>query len=322
METGDPNKLQVLLGLGVPIAAIEIPVSGALYLESVGGPPLSSYWNKVDPEIISRQRDEFFLVGTTTLAVARCITTLPHQNEWRFSFDIAYLFQIKPLIQAIKSIDILCGARCYSDALSVIRALQSRAQQLVLFSLGPHLFKEWAQNPRHEKFLDGHIRDELSNHGIHVFSYLYDQLSELIHGHLQALSEAGYFEKGCFPEILPVANMVFVSAKFLMGVIGWAGVCALLLDQDGSKEGPTKLKALSAIYSAMLKDILHPGRLDHLWTMIAEDRHWEKAGKETFIVAKLFQFEEYQRQLGLFHRRSQPKFLGKRYRSVGDSVSK
>lgn len=314
MDAEPPNKRQILLGLGVPPEAVEYPLSGALYLEGVGGPSLASFWNEVSPGLVARQRDEFFLAGTTALAVAMLPRDVPHRNEWRLAFDVAYLFQTKPVVQAIKAVDLLCGARCYSDAFSVIRTLHSRTQQLVLFSLGPHLFDEWLRHPRHEKFLDGHIRDELSNHGIHVFSYLYDQFSEIVHGQFHALSEAGYFEVGLFPEIPAVANMVFVAAKFLFGVIGWTGMCAVLVDQDGVAQRPTQVDALAAIYAAMFRSTLLPARFDHLWTMVAEERHWERAGKDKTIIAKWFLFEEYQRQLQLFHRRVQPKSLGKKYR--------
>lgn len=316
MQTEGPSKPEILLKLGVPPEGVEYPFAGALYLEGVGGPPLSSFWNELSPDLVARQRDEFFLAGTTALAVAQLPRDIPHRNDWRLSFDVAYLFQTKPLVQAIQAINLFCTARCYSDAFSVIRTLHSRTQQLVLFSLGPHLFDEWLRNPGHEKFLDGHIRGELSNQGIYVFSHLYDQLSEVVHGQLQALSETGYFEKGLFPEIPAVANMVFVAAKFLLGVIGWVGVSAVLVDQDGVAQKPPGIEALTAIYSTMFSNVLRPARFDHLWTMLAEERHWEKAGKDKTIIAKWFQFEEYQRQLRLFHRPGQPKSLGKRYRST------
>jgi hypothetical protein len=307
---------QALLEIGVPTDVIVLPLTGGLYLEAMGGPPRCSYWNSTkDSPILEKQRDEYYLAGTSALMVAHLMTKVPNQEEWRLKFDVVYLFQVKLLAQTIRAIDLLCSAHCYGDALTLVRSLHSRAYQVILFSLSPELFDEWLRSPRHEKFLDGHMRAELGNLNIHIFPHLYEQFSEVIHGQFQGLADAGYFEQGLFPKVLPIANMAYVSAKFLMGVIGWAGVCALLQDR-GSLALPEELNNLQKLYAFLVKGILIPNRFEHLWTMMAEERHWEKVSKTEVSIGKWFDFDEYKRQLDLFHRRSQPKKLGKKYRST------
>lgn len=307
-----PDKSEVLVALGVPVDAVEYPLTAARHLEVMGGPSLSSYWNATPQPSLTCSRDKFLLAGVMALAVHRLLATVNYRHEWRLQFDVVYMSQSKALAQSIKAVDLLCEAHCYADALSVIRTLHSRTQQLVLFSLNPCLYQEWLQNPRHEKFLDGHIRSELAIHGIHVFPHLYDQASEVIHGHLGALSEAGYFERGLFPELPAVANTVFVLAKSLAGVIGWTGLTAATADLEGQDQD-SSVTAVARVYSSMLSGVLEPRDIYSIWSLLGQDRHWEKTGKERRTV-RWFDFAKYQRQLQLFHRPTQPKRLSKKYR--------
>jgi hypothetical protein len=310
--TGEcPDKSEVLVALGVPADAVEVPLAAARHLEAMGGPSLQSYWNATPRPSLSCSRDKFLLAGVMALAVHRLLATVHCRHEWRLQLDVVYMTQTKPLVQSIKAVDLLCEARCYADALSVIRTLHSRTQQLVLFSLNPCLYEEWLQNPRHEKFLDGHIRRELASHGIHIFPHLYDQASEVIHGHLGALAEAGFFERGLFPEIPSVANTVFVLAKSLAGVMGWTGLSAVAADLG--QEQDKFVKDVTRVYSSMLSAVLNPRDIYSIWSLLGQDRHWEKTGKDKHTV-RLFDFEDYQRQLQLFHRQTKPKRLSKKYR--------
>jgi hypothetical protein len=89
----------------------------------------------------------------------------------------------------------------------------------------------------------------------------------------------------------------------------------LLQDFDGSAV-PKEMEEIRRLYAFIREHLLQPARLDHLWTMLAEDRHWEKVSKTETAVAKWFDFDEYQRQLALFHRKGQRKTLGKKYRNA------
>jgi hypothetical protein len=312
MTSEYPDKSEVLVALGVPVDDVKYPLTAARHLEAMGGPALSSYWKTMPQPSLACARDEFLLAGIMALSVHRLLAAVHYCHEWRLQFDVVYMSQSKSLAQCIKTIDLLCEAHCYIDALSVIRTLHSRTQQLVLFSLCPCLYEDWHQNPRHEKFLDGHIRNELASHGIHVFPHLYDQYSEVIHGHIGALSEAGYFESGLFPEIPSVANTVYVLAKSLAGVIGWTGLSAATVDLKGQSQD-SSVTAIARIYSSMLNDVLDPSDIYSIWSLLCQERHWEKTGKDKRTV-RWFNFIEYQRQLQLFHRQAQPKRLSKKYR--------
>jgi len=309
-----PEKTEVLVSLGVPVDAVEYPMAAARHLEAMGGPPLQSYWNATPQSSVSRSRDKFMLAGVMALAVHKLLGTVQYRHEWRLQFDVVYMTQTKPLAQSIKAVDLLCEARCYADALSVIRTLHSRTQQLVLFSLNPCLYEEWLQNPRHEKFLDGHIRRELASHGIYIFPHLYNQASEVIHGHLGALSKAGYFERGLFPEIPSVANTVFVLAKSLAGVIGWTGMSAMTADLEGQGQDKS-VKDVARVYSSMLSAVLDPRDIYSIWSLLGQEKFWEKTGKDKHTV-RWFDFADYQRLLQLFHRRTKPKRLSKKYRRI------
>lgn len=305
------DKSEVLVALGVPVDAVKYPLAAAHHLEAMGGPSLSSYWNATPQPSLACARDKFLLAGVMALSVHRLLAAVDYSHEWRLQFDVVYMSQSKSLAQSIKTIDLLCEAHCYADALSVIRTLHSRTQQLVLFSLCPCLYEEWLRNPRHEKFLDGHMRSELANHGIYVFPHLYDQASEVIHGHISALSEGGYFESGLFPEIPSMANTVYVIAKSLAGVIGWTGLSATIADLKNQNQD-SSITAIARIYTSMLKDVLDPRDICSIWSLLGQDRHWEKTGKNK-RTARWFDFIEYQRQLQLFHRQVQPKRLSKKY---------
>ena len=183
---------------------------------------------------------------------------------------------------------------------------------LALFALGPHLFDEWLKDPRDKRFLDGRIRDELANHGISIFPHLYEQFSESVHGQYQALADAGYLEEGLLRRIVALENQVLVASKLLFGAVGTLGLSALeLWPREGIRENLDESKEL---FGFLLDQILPPHRWGHLFTTIAEERHWRPAGKDKEIVAEWLDHGELRRQLELFGRKSRPKELGRPYR--------
>ena len=241
----------------------------------------------------------------------------PSISDRQQEFAVAYLFLLKGLAQTASSVHTLSSAGCYLDAISVIRSLHGRVNLLALFALGPHLFDEWLKTPKESRFLDGHIRDELANHKITIFPHLYEQFSETIHGQYQALAETGYLQEGLFPRIFAIENQVLVASKLLFGVVGCIGLSVLALWP--CQAIVADLKEEETLFAFLVDKLLPPYRFDHLFTSIAEDRHWRKSGKDRKIVGEAFDHTEFRRQVELFGRKQRPKELGKPYRKVGPS---
>lgn len=83
--------------------------------------------------------------------------------------------------------------------------------------------------------------------------------------------------------------------------------------EDADKEIVKDHKeALLHLDDQIKTEFMAPNRIEQLFTIMAEDRHIERIGKKKFVT-RLFDFEEYQRQLSLFHRKSRPKQLSNKY---------
>jgi len=304
-----------LVALGVPKEVQHLPIAGAMYLEGMGAPDPTALWPTQDTgdecnDWLARQHSELSLAVTSALSLARLFGR-QSDVEWQQEFDVAYLFFVKGCAQTAASIHLLTNEKCYSDAFVVLRSLHGRTNLLVLMALGPHLFDEWLKAPKEKRFLDGHVRDELANHGITTFPHFYEHASEIAHGQFLALTEAGYMESGLFPRSLAIENRVLVSAKLMFGIIGWVGLSVLrLCPRQGIG---AELREHEALFRFLGEEILAANRVDHLSASIAEDRHWVPAGKNKMAIAHWFSPSEFHRQLGLFHRSSQPKRLGKQY---------
>ena len=214
-------------------------------------------------------------------------------------------------MQGFHSVDMLCSTNCYLDAASILRTIHSRVQQIIIFSLNPFLYDYWLSNPKDEIFFDGHIRKELSKNKLYLYPHFYEWLSESVHGQEKAQSELGYFEKGIFPDIPSVKKTIYIIGKFLLGVAGWVGLCAVIEDAEDEILSDQK-NALISLYNQITNEFMAPGRIDQFLTIMAEDRHVEKVGKNKFAT-RLFDFDEYKRQLALFHRQTKPKTLSGKY---------
>lgn len=308
--------IDALVGLGIPKELVRIPVAGVMYLEHMGAPEPTLWWPPEAGEDqvnrwLARQHSELSLVVVSTLSLMRLFGR-PARSDEEIEFDVAFLFFSKGLAPSAAAIHLLTHARCYADALAVVRALHTRVNLLALIALAPHLFDEWLKAPKESRFLDGHVRDELSNHGIYTFPHMYEQASEVVHGQLTALAEVGYMESGLFPHIPAIENRVLASAKFLFAIIGHIGMSVLSARETGASDD--EVRDHQTLFSLLARDILAPNRIDHLPTSIAEDRHWVQAGKDNMTIGQWFSPEVFGRQLGLFSRFSQPKRLGKPYR--------
>lgn len=285
-------------------------LAGAHYLQELGGTPMTEYWQSEKLDL----RDEFYIVLNSYFGATQIPRNIPHNNKWREAFDVVFLFPIKATAQSAVSLEILTSRYCYTDAFAVLRAMLSRANILLLCSLNPSLFDLWLKTPKDEKFLDGHIRKELENNGIFTVSHLYEFSSEILHGQAQALFDIGYFNKpGLFTEIQPIRNQVFVIAKYILAITTYSMIQMAILD-FGTKKIPDDLTQFNELYKKFISTILIPNRFEHIWTLTAEERHWEKAGKNKYNVGGLYNFEKYSEILGKFHKDSgQKKKLSKKY---------
>jgi hypothetical protein len=297
--------------IGVHNDSIALLIAGADFVERSGGLYASPFWDKDSNDTIDKSRDEFFITGISLVPIVQLLASMPVVNNWRTVFDVTYIWQLKPLLQSLISIDSLCQSNCYMDASIIVRSLHSRVQQMTLFSLNPYLYDKWLKEPKAEIFLDGHVRRELGNHNISIFPHLYDWFSEVVHGQYLACTDLGYFEKGIFNDLSAIKNLIYTASKFLFGAVCWVGISALKLDQ-ADNDIDLESDATFELANAIREKIMIPNRVEHFMTMHPEDRHLEKDGKNKYVI-RYFDFEEYRRQLALFHRKSQPKKLNKKY---------
>ncbi|KAF0148025.1 MAG: hypothetical protein FD143_2968 [Ignavibacteria bacterium] len=304
----NPRLFEILKCNEIPDHSIANIVAGAAYYENLNGVPSTEYWNNKDFDT----RDEFFVILNSFFGFFSLVKRIPERNEWRLKFDVAFLFQLKSTSQSAFSINLLTSKHCYPDAFAICRTMISRLNQLILFAFNPELFDEWLKNPKDEKFLDGHIRNELTNNGISTVSHLYELTSEIIHSQYEGLVNAGYFEKGLFPEIPALRNQIFVIAKFILGM-SYQTVLSMFLKDCDENNIPDELKYYNDLFEWFLKSYLVPNRIDHVFTFLAEDRHVEKVGKDKYKIGSTFNFNEVRNQIGKYHRKGQPKRLSKKY---------
>jgi hypothetical protein len=290
------HQVGTLQEWGATDLQIEQLLAGAHWFEHVGGTPVDSYW-KTDG---LSAKDEFYLVADSVFTLA--LETRDHRREDRLlSFMVAYMFHLKLNAQDVLAIDILVEKACYADAFAVCRALHSRACLLILFSLCPELFDEWLRFPSFERYRDSSIRRELESHGIYTMAHFYKLASEVIHGHFIAHGNIGYFESGVFTRIPAIENQLFVIAKFTLAMVGFAMIQSVA-HAEISDHTRVRIQSIEELYSKFFEWVLNPGRLDHLYTMVGEERHWRRVGKDQVRLGGSFDFEVYAAQMSEFHR--------------------
>jgi hypothetical protein len=307
------QKIQVLLKYGLSTVQATKLVSGAAFLQDEGGPDLLSYWCDCDNFTV---RDEFFLIANTIFPLALFAKSI-EGKDWLLTFQAAYLSQVKQNAQSIYALDTLLKSKCYADAFGVIRSLHSRTNLLLLFSFAPDLFRNWLKNPKDPKFLDGHVRNELEKHGVKIMGHSYEFASELLHGQIQALSDIGLFEKGIFNSITAINKQLYVLGKFIIAASSYSIIQALLIGESHNPNSGvnTEVAELEAMFDSFFDTILSQNRWDHMFTVIANDRHWKKIGKNKFDIGGSFNYLEYKQQLNKFHKnKGQKKQLSKEYR--------
>jgi len=305
------QKIQILLEYGLAKLQAIMLVSGGSFLQDEGGSDLNTYWNNSKNFTV---RDEFFLIANTILPLAK-ITTELEGEDWLLTFQAAFLSQVKQTVQSVRALDLLALSNCYADAFSVIRALHSRTNLMILFSLNPYLFRHWLDHPKDPKYLDGHIRNELGNHGLRTMIHSYEHNSELLHGQIQAHAEVGLFEKGIFNDIFAIKNQLYVLGKFIVAAFAHTIIQASMVGEIKKGQNKEEIANFESMFNQFFDTILSQNRWDHLFATIAKDRHWEKIGKKKYDIGGAFNYLEYKDQLIKFHRSSgQRKQLSKAYR--------
>lgn len=297
-----------LLKNKIPEKSIPNIIAGAAYYENMNGVPSNEYWINEEFDI----RDEFFVILNSYFGLSSLHKRIPENNEWRLKFDVVFMYQLKSIAQSAYSLDLLTKRNCYPDAFAISRIMISRLNLLTLFTLNPDLYDDWLINPKDEKYLDGHIRKELLNVGISTVPHLYELTSEIVHSQHEALVNAGYFEKGLFPKIHALHNQIYVIAKYILGVTVHIVVSMYLQDLNG-KVVPEELKNYDKLVDWFLDHYLVPNRIDHIFTLMPEDRHVQKVGKNRYKIGDSFDFVGIRDQISKFHRIGQPKKLSKKY---------
>jgi len=302
------NQFLNLKSNGVPESAIPFLAAGAMYFEKMDGIKSDQYWKEKE----FTMRDEFFVLLNSYLGMANIANNLPFQNEWRLKFDVSFLFFLKPNAQSAYSVDSLCEANCYADAFAVCRTMHSRLNLLMLFALKPQLFDDWLKNSKDDKYLDGKVRQELENRGVNTVEHFYHFSSEILHSQFNATASIGYFEEGLFPEIPAIKNQVYVTGKFILGMN--YSVILHMISQDYEGETPKELELATDLFKWLMSKYLVSNRLEHLFTIVAEERHWVKEGKNKFKAGGNFDFQGFKEQVEKFHRSSgQQKTLSSKY---------
>lgn len=224
---------------------------------------------------------------------------------------------MKSNAQSAKAIELLTKNKCYTDALVICRTLISRLNLLILFALNPDLFDFWGKDPKNKIFLDGQIRQELANNNISLPTHLYELYSEIVHGQLEGLGEFGYFEEGLFAEVKSAENQVWVTAKFIIATIYFTALCMVVQDCQG-KSIPERFRNHQILFEWLEKNFLAHNRIDQIWTFFLRDRHIEKVGKDSYIVARHYDFAAIKEQIEKFHRMGQKKKMSKSYNLKSD----
>ncbi len=289
-------KIEALNNNSIPTCAHRSIINGACYFENATGVKLSEYWNLREFD----NRDEFFVVLNSYFGLIGILNEVPHKNEWRLKFDVAYLFQLKPNAQSALALNLLTDRNCYADAYSVCRTMISRLNLTVLFAFNPELFDGWLKSPNDDKFKDGNVRKELHKVGMSTVPHLYRLTSEVIHNQFMGLADVGYFEQGLFPNLPGVKNEIWVIAKFVIGMTYNTILSMGLQDCEGDII-PERLEAHKEFLTWLKKNYFVNNRIDHVWTFIPEDRHRSKSNSYENKFMSCYDFDEVTKQIQLFH---------------------
>lgn len=293
------------------VALIEVAQT---FYSKRGGIELGSYWINEK----SDNRDEYIFISLLYIMSNTMLFKEYTGKIWKNCFDVFMLTFFTVNFRTIKIIDYAAENRCYADAFILLRSLHSRVNLSTLFSLNPRLIKMWEKNSKENIFLDGKVRGELENQGLTTMPFMYEYYSEVVHGGIISLQEIGNFEGKIDERIEPIRNMIYVSAKLM---IGYLIHIMLETEKIATKCNPNaRLNTCISLFEKIKDHFFDPFRLDHLWTIVSEERFWKKVGKDTFDCGGGFNMEVYSEKIVKFHReKGQKKVLSKSY-NVGEKL--
>ena len=292
----------------VPKEFLGILHNGAQCFQKNNGVSLNAYWDCKEFD----NRDEFYIILNAYFDLRFLIQKLPYKNDWRGKFDSAFFITMKSIGQSALALDKLTKYYCYSDSYAICRTMISKLNFLLICALNPNLFEIWFDNPKDERFLDGHIREELRNNGINTVSHLYALCSEIVHGHPIALNEIGFLNQGLFIKSPKINNDLWVIAKFVVAMSYQTIISMTLLD-NGVGKIPEQLDLHDKLLKWLKETILVNNRVDHIFIFFPEERHVEKVGKNNYKIATFYDFNSISTQINKFHRKGQKKTLSKKY---------
>jgi hypothetical protein len=278
------NRRDVLVEYGLTEDQAWRLVAGSAYFYENGGVDPRTYWD--DPKDFNA-RDEFYLIMNSYVAFAKIIYNFKEHElkDWLGELHVAYLYFFKLNAQSVKSIDVLLNSCCYADAFALCRLIQSRVNLLLLCAYHPEYFDEFLKKPL--IFRESRVRKELASCGISVMDHVYRLSNEIIHGHLSGNADIGYFEKGLFVDLPLVRDRLYVILTYVFAASVYSITNATLI---GASDGLNHQDVLNVnkMYDEAFKNILHPWRLEHLFAIMAEDRHCTKVDDENCCIGGVY----------------------------------
>lgn len=258
-------------------------------------------------------RDEAMIFIASIAVFGTSLSKISHSDSdgSRFlRFTVSYLTLMKAILQSAFAADGCAQNHLYADGLILTRTLVTKQNLLVLFALNPNVYDDWLRNPKELRYRDGIIRAELDKHGLEFSAQVYEEYSELVHGHIPALEETGYFEQGLINNIPALQNKIYVQLKFILAPICF--VAHSVIKFESTQRTIPEFAKLDALLTTM-RERLAGNRLEHLQNVIVEERNWEKAGKNKQQVGASFNYDNLYPQIEKFYRSKQAKKLGAPY---------
>lgn len=256
--------------------------------------------------------DECFIAIGEFISSTQIIEKRIEKNGFAKSYNLASNFFTKSFIQSMDSIIMLVKKNYYIDSLVLLRSFISKVNLLLLILLNPDLWEDWKHNPKKDIYLDGKIRQELENNGLYIGSHFYELLSEITHGQAMAFIETGYWEN----DTISMENKhwefkIFTILKFLISTVTFINVEINLIDKEFNKQD--SLFQFKVFHDEITEIMLSPNRLEHFLLGMAEDRHWNKVGKDKYDIGSFMSMSNIIENIHKFYRKGQKKKLSKNY---------
>lgn len=306
------QKIENIKSYGLTEDQAQMIITADLYLKGQGASFNKDFWLTPASTSLANEdqlRDEMYFFLSLFVSISHNLLKMSggDGDESRFlKYSVAYASYLKSIVQTVLSCDECAVKDYYSDAFVLIRTLISKQNVFSIISLNPNIYDDWIKNPKELKYRDGTIRKELSKHDLEYTGLFYEEFSELVHGHIIALNDYGYFEKGIFSKTPPLRNKIYVQIKLTLAPICYFAIAIMKNSKYSTHK--SDIDNYIGILDAM-KSRLSPGRLEHLQNAIVEERNWEKMNKKETQAGPSFNFDKIFEQIEKFYRPGQAKKL-------------